>query len=161
MSIFIKFGNIEGSVSESGHKNWSHAEAVNFNCSRRISQKVGYNYNRNVSMPNLREVAILKDSDKSSPQIFRQLIDGKPIDQVQIHLCHTGKSLETNKEYTLHNVLVTHYEDTSLSDGNHPGKEYIRLNFTKVETRFTPYDSAGKAGSPVSVGYDLTTGQST
>ena len=88
MSIFIKFGNIEGSVSESGHKNWSHAEAINFNCSRRISQKVGYNYNREASMPNLREVGILKDSDKSSPQ-------------------------------------------------------------------------SGKAGSPVSVGYDLTTGQST
>ena len=161
MSIFIKFGNIEGSATESSHKGWSNANAVNFNCSRKINQKVGYNYNREASLPNFNEVEIIKDVDKGSLQIFRQLIEGKTLDQVQIHFCHTGENLETNKEYILHNVLVSHYEDTSLSDSHHSGKEYIRLNFAKIESRFTPYDSTGKAGSPISVGYDLSTAKST
>ncbi len=161
MSIFIKLGNIEGSATESGHKGWSSIDAINFNCSRRISQKVGYSKDREVSLPDLNEVEIVKETDKSSPQIFRHLIEGKPLNQVQIHFCHTGKNLETNKEYTLHDVLVSSYEDASFSDSQHSGKEYIRLNFTKIEKRFTPYDSTGKAGSPISVGYDLSIAQST
>jgi len=161
MSIFIKFSNINGSATETNHKGWSNADAVYFNCSRKISHKIGHNYNREVSMPNLNEVEIFKDNDSSSSQIFRQLIEGKPLDQVQIHFCHTGKNLETNKEYVLHDVLISRYQDTSLSDANHAGKEYIKLSFVKIETRFTPYDSTGKAGSPLSVGYDLSTAQST
>jgi len=45
------------------------------------------------------------------------------------------------------------------SGGDRPS-ESVSISFTKLEYKFIPYDDKNKAGTPISVSYDLSTTKS-
>ena len=76
---------------------------------------------------------------------------------MEIHLVNTGSPGNTYVEYTLTNSLISGY---SVSTGGDRPSELISINFTKIEYKHIPYDGANKAGTPVTVSYDLSTTKS-
>ena len=76
---------------------------------------------------------------------------------VKIDICNTGSS--AYMELTLNNTLVSSHKVSSTDNGATVGhEETVVLNFDKIEVRYTPYDEKNNAGSPVSTGYDLSSG---
>ena len=65
--------------------------------------------------------------------------------------------LPSYKVPSLTNALISGY---SLSSGGDRPSESISINFTKIEYKHIPYDDKNKAGTPVTVSYDLSTTKS-
>ena len=157
MAIYLKYEGIDGEATHDTHKKWIDVASLQFGTGRGISTPTGSTANREASEPNISEVVVTKMLDGASPKLFTESVTGAVGKKVEIHLVSTGSPGNTYVEYVLTNALISGY---SLSSGGDRPSESISINFTKMEFKFTPYDDKNKAGTPVTVNYDLTTTKS-
>lgn len=157
MAIYIKYDGIDGEATHETHKKWLDVSSLQWGVGRAISTPSGSTANREASEPSVSEVTITKLMDSSSPKFFVESCTGAVRKKVQIHLVTTGSPGNTYAEYTLTNALVSAY---SMSSGGDRPSESISISFTKMEYKFIPYDDKNKAGTPISVSYDLSTTKS-
>jgi len=152
--IYLKLSNINGSVTEKNHANWILVDGYYFKVSRKVYMPLGIGSSREKGIPSFSQLQIVKPSDQSSIALFEKAVNGQTIDQLQIDVCHTGDSFQVHSQYTLHNVLVSHYEDNNNGQGE--SKEFICFHYTKIERKYIPHNEMGHAGSPLITGFDLT-----
>lgn len=157
MAIYVKYEGIDGEATHESHKKWLDVGSMSFGVNRSISTPSGATTNREASEPSVSEVTISKLMDSASPKLFTESATGAAGKKVQIHLVSTGSPGNTYVEYTLHNALVSSY---SVSTSGDRPSESVSISFTKLEYKFIPYDDKNKAGTPISVSYDLSTTKS-
>jgi type VI secretion system secreted protein Hcp len=157
MAIYLKYDGIDGEATHEKHKNWIDVASLQFGTGRGISTPAGAAANREASQPSISEVVITKQLDGASPKLFTESVTGAVGKKVEIHLVNTGNPGNTYVEYVLTNSLISGY---SVSSGGDRPTESISINFTKLEFKFTPFDDKNKAGTPVTVNYDLTSTKS-
>lgn len=157
MAIYVKYDGIDGEATQEDHKKWLDVSSLQWGVGRGISMTSGSTANREASEPSVSEVTLTKMMDSSSPKFFTESCTGAAGKKVVIHLVTTGSPGNTYAEYTLTDALVSSY---SMSSGGDRPSESISLSFTKLEFKFTPYDAKNKAGTPISVSYDISTTKS-
>ncbi len=157
MAIYLKFEGIDGEATHDKHQKWIDIGSLQFGVGRGISTPSGSTANREASEPSISEVVVTKQLDNSSSKLFTESCTGAAGKLVEIHLVSTGSPGNTYVEYKLHNALISGY---SVSSGGDRPSESISINFTKIEYKHIPYDQANKAGTPVTVSYDLATTKS-
>jgi type VI secretion system secreted protein Hcp len=157
MAIYLKYEGIDGEVTHDDHKKWIEVQSLQWGVGRGISTSSGSTANREASQPSISEVVITKMLDDSSSKLFTESVTGADGKKVEIHLVSTGSPGQTYVEYTLSESLISGY---SLSTGGDRPSESISINFTKIEFKHTPHDKDNKAGTPVTVSYDLSTAKS-
>jgi type VI secretion system secreted protein Hcp len=129
-------------------------EAIHWNVSRNMNTSAGSAANREASEPTISEVILTKVSDSSSTKLFQEACSGRTGKRTTIHMVTTGNPGDTYIEYVLTNTLIASYSIDS--NGDRP-VETIKLNFTKMEVKYTPYDDMNKPKSPMIASYDLAT----
>lgn len=156
MPIYIKVDGIDGNITAKGHEKWIEVSAFSFGVSRNISTKPGAVSDRESTKPSISEIEIIKNIDKTSPNFFSEACVGK-VKNVNIDVCQTGDTIAAYMQYSLTNVIVSSYSVniTSAADERLSPCEKIKLNFDKIEMKFTPYDEKHNPGSPIPAGYDL------
>lgn len=152
MAIYLKYDGIDGEATHADHKKWIDVGSLQFGIGRGISTPAGSVANREASEPSVSEVVITKQMDGASPKLFTESATGAVGKDVLIHLVSTGSPGNTYVEYKLSNALISGY---SVSSGGDRPSESISINFTKIQYKFIPYDDKNKAGTPVTVSYDL------
>lgn len=157
MGIYVNFDGIPGDATEQNHKKWIDVTSIQWGVGRAISTVAGRTQNREASQPSVSEVTISKSFDSASPKLFTAACTGNEGKTVKIDLTTTSSGGLVYCTYTLTNALISSYSVSS--DGDRPG-ESISISFTKMEFKFTPYDNQNKAGTPVTVSYDLATTKS-
>lgn len=157
MALYLKYDGIDGEATHEEHKKWVDIGSMQFGVGRAISTPSGSTANREASEPSVSEIVVTKTLDSSSPKFFTEACTGAAGKKVIIDLVSTGSPGVTYTQYTLHNTLVSSY---SVSTGGDRPAESISLSFTKIEFKFIPYDEKHKAGSPITVSYDLSTTKS-
>lgn len=157
MAIYVKYEGIDGEATHENHKKWLDVNSLQFGVGRAISTPSGSAANREASEPSVSNVTLSKLMDSASPKLFTESCTGAAGKKVEIHLVSTGSPGNTYVEYTLHNALISGY---SVSTGGDRPSESVSISFTKLEYKFIPYDDKNKAGTPVSVSYDLATTKS-
>jgi type VI secretion system secreted protein Hcp len=164
MAIYMKIKGIDGHVTTKGYEKWIELDSVGFNVNRSLSTTTGNVTDRERTKPTLSEIAIIKDIDKTTPDLFSAACgtreNGKAIDEIDIHVCHTsGDSVKPYIEYTLNNVLLSNYQiqGDNKCEKARP-QETISLNYDKIQMKYTSHDEKHGAGSPVRAGYDLSAG---
>ena len=157
MAIYVKYDGIDGEATQSDHKKWLDVGSIQWGVGRAISATSGSTSNREASEPSVSEVTLSKMMDSSSPKLFTEAVTGAVGKKVVIHLVTTGSPGKTYAEYTLTNALVSSY---SMSSGGDRPAESLSISFTKLEFKFTPYDTKNKAGTPIVVSYDISTTKS-
>lgn len=158
MPSYMNIQNIEGDVTAKGHENWIEIKAIQFNTERQLNTQPGRIRDREGNRPYISEFIILKDMDNTSPLIFAESCVGKAKPQIKIHLCTTGDEITPYMEYVLSNVIISAYsiDSSDQNDSNsHYPNEIIRLNFDKVEMKYTPFDENHTPQTPIPAGYDL------
>lgn len=154
MPIYLQIDGIQGDATHETHKSWMDIEAIHWDVSRNMNTTAGSTANREASEPTVSEMVLTKVSDSSSTKLFQEACAGKVGKKATIHLVTTGNPGDTYIEYVLTNTLVANYSvDTS---GDRP-VETVRLNFTKMEVKYIPYDEMHNPKSPMIASYDLTT----
>ncbi|MBS0352018.1 MAG: type VI secretion system tube protein Hcp [Proteobacteria bacterium] len=155
MPIYMQIDNISGSVTAQDYKNWIALKSMDFGADRPISTKPGNVTDRESSKPNINEINITKALDQTTPYIFSEACAGTG-KTVKIDICNTGNT--PYLELTLSNALVSSHSVASIDNGSTVDHvELMKINFDKIEVRYTPYDEQNNMGSPVSKGYDLAT----
>ncbi len=157
MAIYVKYEGIDGEATHETHKKWLDVGSIQWGVGRAISTPSGSTANREASEPSVSEVTITKLMDSSSPKLFTESCTGAVGKKVEIHLVTTGSPGNTYVQYTLTNALLSSY---SMSSGGDRPSESIAISFSKLEFKFIPYDGTNKAGTPVTVSYDLATTKS-
>ena len=159
MAIFLKIPDVSGNVSTKSYENWIELTGMNVVTKRVISQRIGHQENRGSGIASIGELELSKYPDKASSKIQTQLLQGKSWAECKIVVGNGTDIIKPFIQYTLHDVMVSHYEENILPHAEHNGSEFIKLSFTKMEKTFTPYNSQGVAQSPFVVGYNLSTAQ--
>ena len=154
MAIYVNYDGIPGEATQQDHTKWIDVLSLSWGVGRGISTVSGSTNNREASEPSVSEVSIVKMFDASSPKLFTESCTGNAGKTVKIDLTTTGSPGVTYCTYTLTNALVSSY---SVSTGGDRPTESISISFTKMEFKFTPYDDKNKAGTPVTVSYDMAT----
>lgn len=157
MAIYLKYDGIDGEATHQDHQKWIDIQSLQFGFGRAISTPTGSAANREASQPSVSEIVFTKGMDASSPKLFTEAVTGNKGKTVNIDLVSTGSPGNTYATYTLTNALVSAY---SLSSGGDRPSESVSISFTKLEYKLTPFDATNKAGTPVTVSYDLATGKS-
>ena len=157
MAIYMKYEGIDGEATHDAHKKWIDIGSLQFGVGRGISTPSGSTANRESSEPSVSEVVVTKQMDGSSSKLFTESLTGAAGKKVEIHLVSTGSPGNTYAEYILTGGLISGY---SISSGGDRPSESISINFTKIEYKHIPYDQGNKAGTPVTVSYDLATTKS-
>lgn len=155
MTMYMQIDGIKGDVTISGYQGWIEIEGFDLGVGRNIKVRPGQIQNREGEVPNFQDVTIIKQIDKSTPHLFIQSCTGKAIPNIHIHACSTGETPKPYLKLTLNKSLISKYKRHAIK-GVKP-VEIIKLNFTKIEDTYIPYDSSQNAGSPIKSGYDLET----
>lgn len=148
-AAYIKIDGIDGEATDSAHKDWIEIQSVQFSAKREISQGTGGM--REASRPQLSDIVVTKEIDKSSPKLFTEAVIGVPGKNAVIHLTKEvvpGKE-EVYMKYILSDILVS-----SLSTkGGDILSEAVSVSFPKVEIHYTPFRD-GVPQEPVTATYD-------
>jgi type VI secretion system secreted protein Hcp len=154
MPIYLQIDGIQGDATQQDHQKWMDIEAIHWNVARNMNTSAGSAANREASEPTVSEVILTKVSDSSSTKLFQEACAGRTGKRSVIHLVTTGNPGNTYVEYALENTLLASYSIDS--NGDRP-IETIKLNFTKIEVKYTPYDDQTSPQSPMIASYDLAT----
>ncbi len=156
MPIYMKYGSITGDVTESGHATWIELSSFQWGVGRGVSSPTGSSEDRESSAPSVSEISVTKEFDKASVKLLTEAYQGTGSGDaatVQIDFVRTNKGkLDVYSTFTLSNVIISGY---SLSSAGDRPSESLSLNFVKIETKVTPMNADGSAGSPVNITYDL------
>ena len=156
MPIYMQYGDIKGDATQQNHKEWMDISSIHWNVSRNMNTLAGAAANREASEPSISEVTLTKVSDKSSVRLFQEACTGNKGKTAVIHMVTTGDPGETYIEYTLDNALIANYSVDS--HGDRP-VEHIRINFTKMQVKYTPRDAANTGQGQQVAAYDLAPGK--
>lgn len=156
MPIYLKFGSIQGDVTESGHVGWIELNSLQWGLGRGVSSPTGSSENRESSAPSVSEITTTKNYDKATIKLLQDAFEGTGAGDgatVQIDFVRTTKGkLDVYLSYELTDVIISGY---SISSGGDTPSESLSFNFVKIKTTVTPMQADGTPGNASSVTYDL------
>lgn len=160
MSIFLQIGGVAGKAADDRHREWLNIISLSWSIQRRITAHTATTNDRESSNAELGALEIVRFADQATPKLFVEACCGTGKTLV-IHLTKTGTGggAETYMAYTLKNALISHYRTETAAGDITPPLELLRISFTAIELRYTPYDQDGKAMAPLVVGFDTATNQ--
>lgn len=160
MSIFMKYGDIRGETADRTHPGFLDVRTVRFGIRRRISSHTGTRHDRESANAHTSDLYVTRFMDSASPALFIQACcgRGKPL-TLRYTKTGTGDGAEVFMEYTLHNALLSRYDVLARSQAGARPVEVLRVSYTAVESRYTPYDQDGHPVAPIVQGFDTATNQ--
>lgn len=159
MSIYMKINGIEGGITATGYEDAIKIIRLEEGVGSHSTPLIpGHSKTRSVSHPQHREILLTKKVDNSSIKLYESLHKAQAFPEVTIDFLRSGSSNpQPYMQYTLNNVLITGFRTLTTSDSDRP-IEILRLNYTKIQKRYTPTNPDLTAGSPSATLYDLATG---
>jgi type VI secretion system secreted protein Hcp len=156
MTIYMKYGDVTGKVTQPDHKGWIELKNFRWGLSRSITTTVGSPVDRVQKSPSIGEIIVIKDADASSQSLMREALS-KSAKQATIHFAVVADDdADVYLALDLTNTMISSYSHGS--SGEYP-IETLTLNFTKFEYNFTQTDQGGNLNGPARCIYDLTTGK--
>jgi type VI secretion system secreted protein Hcp len=157
MPIYLKYGSVQGSVTEEGHKNWIELNSFQFGVGRGISSPTGSQKDRDASAPSFSEITCSKQQDEASLPLLEASWGGSEAQDAEIHFVRTeNKKLDVYLKYKLSDVLISGY---SVSSGGDRPTESLSLNYAKIEFAQDTFDTKNKSKQNKSTTYDLAAGK--
>ena len=155
MPLYMEINDVKGSVSTQGFSGAILLHGMQQQGSRVILQSPGMGTQREVGMPTLAHIRIIKSHDAASAQLRAHFCAGKSIEQVNIYQCILSKdSADWHAKTILYNVIISSLQEMVNSDG---GEEILELAYTKIEKGYRQQDAQGQLLTPHITSYDITT----
>ncbi len=154
MAIYLKYDGIPGNVTADGYQGHINIKSCGFKVKRKVTMTPGTLNNREISRPIISEMLLLKDTDSSATEFFKQSLCNATGKQAVIKFVHTRTDkIHEYMEYTLEDCLISRYAITASIYA--PPSEVILLSFAKIIINYQQHDATNRAGTPQRVGYDL------
>jgi type VI secretion system secreted protein Hcp len=155
MAIYMKYGDIKGSVATDGFKDWIMLDSFNWSVSRNVALPIRQEDTREGAEPNITEVVVSKRMEKASPKLWQEAVGGAFNTKATIRFTTTAQGkMESFLEYELTDTGLSSYSINSENPDGVP-HENLTLNFAKVIWKYGAFDAKTNS-SPAAVGWDLT-----
>ena len=161
MSIFMDYDGIPGGQTADKHNHGLiDVDDIAWNVRRRITSHTSTRHDRESANAVIGDLTLTRRMDGASPYLFVESCCGRGR-TVVIRLTKTGSGEggDVFMEYTLKNALISRYRTGAVSQGGIRPTELVRISFTAIEVRYTPYDQDGNAMAPVAVSFDTSTNE--
>ena len=160
--LFLSIPNIPGESTAKGFENQIVVYSYSFGAS--IPVTVDGSTNPPTGKPSLSDLSILKAFDKSSPYLFRSLVQGKNIASqgtpgIILSVVPTG-AVKASVTYALQDVYVSSLSDSGSTGGDSEPTESISFAFGVLRITYVPQNPDGSAGTAISVAYNRETNKS-
>jgi type VI secretion system secreted protein Hcp len=156
VDMFLLLEDIEGeSRDQAGHEKEIDVLSWNFGAKQSGTGQQGGG--STAGRVEVRDMEIVKYTDKASPLLFFLCCNGTHIAQavLTIRKAGGGQPLEYLK-ITMEEVLVSGYEPGGNATTDDLIKETVRLNFSKCKLEYTPQESGvGTGGGSITKGFDI------
>ena len=161
MALYMKYGKLEGEVTETAHDKWLAIDSASFGVGRSTHVEVGSGQEkRHRDQPTISDLQISRTYDKSSPLLFNESVVGKPT-KVQIDFMEPADGADAPPNvyltFYLRNCLVSSY---SVGGGTGGCTESLSLNFTAINIQYTAIDKEDNE-TPSKGAFDLVTAKQT
>jgi type VI secretion system secreted protein Hcp len=152
MPIYMKYGPVQGDVTEAGHQRWIELTSVDWSIARPVANAAGSSTPRALASPSVSELAVTKLQDVATIPLVQESLKGTPRD-VQIDFLRTARDrLEVYYTIRLTATLVTRFAQHGADERPH---ETLTLNFTAIKVEGAQMAEDGKSAAPASYGWDL------
>jgi type VI secretion system secreted protein Hcp len=147
VNLYLKLDGIEGEGKDEAHQGWIDLFSYQFGVARPSTGQDGESQ-RGASFSDL---TITKFVDKSSPSLLFDTASETHIEDATIDVVKAG----TDKskpflEYTLSKVLVS-----NIISGGVISPESVSLNFAAIQMKYSPQNSDGTLGKPISMEWNI------
>ena len=161
MPIYMKYGKIDGEVTETKHEKWLACDSASFGVGRSTTVEVGSGQEkRHRDQPTVSDLQISRTYDKASPLLFNEAVVGKPL-KVQIDFLEPADGPDASPNvyltYTMRNCLISSY---SVGGGGAGASESLAINFTAININYTAYDQEDQPTTAKGA-FDLVTAKQT
>src|SRR5579872_2979904 len=149
--MFLKLEGIEGESNDEIKKN--HIEIQSFSFGGSQSGSFNTATGGGTSKANLQDVHFTKQIDKSSPNLFGILTNGKHIDKATITVRKAGGDPKDYLTITLTPCFVSSYNISGHDGGGMP-QESFSLNYDKIEFEYKTQDDKSNLGASIKKSYE-------
>ena len=155
--MFLKLEGIEGESNDDKKKN--HIEIASFSFGGSNSGSFSTATGGGTSKVLMHDVQFTKNIDKSSPNLFGILTNGKHIDKATITVRKAGGDPKDYLTIMLTPCLVSSY-NLSGHDGGGLPQESFTLNYDKIEFEYKTQDDKGNLGASIKKSYETSSNKS-
>jgi type VI secretion system secreted protein Hcp len=141
--IFLKLDGIEGESQDSKHKN--EIDVLSYTQAFRNTGAKFTGGSPTTGKVTCGSVTVLKNIDKSSPQLIEAVVLGKHIRKGVITFRKAGKELIEYYVVTMNDVFVEAIDQTDTPDAS-AIVERVSLNAAKFDFKYTPQKEDGTPG---------------
>jgi type VI secretion system secreted protein Hcp len=160
MSLYMKFGEIEGNATQEGFKGWINIASFQWSpaVDRKIKTETGKARNREEAQPHVSNIQVVKEVDYASGPLYKSLVAVPEAKEVKIAFVRTGPGGDNDKylEYTLTDTLLAALEIAGSGDR---AQETWHLDFTEIEIEVKQLSEANEAKGPYHFKYNLAKGK--
>jgi type VI secretion system secreted protein Hcp len=151
MDAFLKIKGIDGESQDSKHKSWIEILSYSFNASQPSGGGRSGTGAPGGARVNMSDLVVTKQLDKTSPKIFLQVCNGKPIDEITLELCRATGDKQKYLEVKMTDVLISNWSHGHAGKGDDSvPSETFSLNCGEIEWIYTATDQkTGKAAGDV------------
>jgi type VI secretion system secreted protein Hcp len=142
MPIYLKYGSIKGEVKEPAHRGWIELSSMQWGTLQRSPRPFDRAGGR--ASPAVSDIVVTKRSDSVSILLMGESLSGKQVDAV-IDFVKGGSGKDVYLRIEMSGTSISSF---NLSGSGDNPTESLTLNFTKVETKFTPGTPAETDDSP-------------
>lgn len=150
---FLKLDGIEGESTSDKHK--GEIDILSFTQSF-INSVPTSGGGSGKGKVNCGEITLMKNIDKSSPQLLKTVITGKHIRDGVLSFQTTSKAATEYYTIKMKEVFVTELTQTDAADPNRIFEKVV-LSASDYEFEYTPQDSKGGTRAPIKLGYNCET----
>lgn len=152
MAIYMKIPDIKGNVSSKGFEKSIEVYSYTSSAQRTVAQKPGRMFNRNATSLKFSPILLHKPMDQSSPKLMQHMNKATVIPKIEFYHVVANLPQSNFLVNTFDNVIITSRQESCLQD---EVLEEYTLYYTSHTSRYTLFDTNGKAQSSQTTGYDL------
>ena len=162
MPIYMKYGDIKGSATQDGHKEWINLESCQLGTHRTgIKQAMSGGGGDTTGQVMFSDIVMSRSVDKSSPLLFKHACMGLHAKEVTIDFTETnekGEALYLQVKLADAIVSTQAISGHGGSGDSHP-MESLSLNFAKIWVSDAPKKSGSGLDAAVKYGWDVKVGK--
>ncbi len=159
-AAFVRISGINGESTDDAHKDWIDVLSYSHGVSQPATAATSGSA-RSAEASEHEDFTITKPLDKSSPKLALYCCNGAHITEVSLEVCRVSGEKQEFMVYTMTDVIVSAVSVTGSADsGDERPVEEVSFNYSKIEWKYTEFDTTGKAKGNVEAGWDVTANKS-
>ena len=153
MAIFMKAGDLKGSVDTEQYRAWILIDSFNFGAEAPVDPATASGANRQGTHASVTEINLTKQLDPTSVYLWMLTLTSKHLKQVDLAMTRADHDNSEYLHIRLWDVRITKWQ-MGANSHDRPS-ETLSVNFTKVELKETEQSVTGANATVFAATFDL------